>query len=163
MGSIAPMLLCRPVFRARWTALCSTCGQPDHGAKHAWPANEKNRSNGSIVSSFGISPSTAAGRSLPVIRVAQVDSLLMCYPTARRSARRTSTFPKPDLKRSQWRPYGVIFATATVRKYFRPVLVKSRVAVPPNNTGTALVRSCVPNPPLSSDPDATGVPPSSSQ
>jgi len=27
---------------------------PDHGAKHAWPANAKIRSNGSIVSSFGI-------------------------------------------------------------------------------------------------------------
>ncbi len=31
----------RPVFRARWTSLCSTCGQTDHCVKHAWPANAK--------------------------------------------------------------------------------------------------------------------------
>jgi len=26
----------RPVFRARWTVLCYTCGRPDHGVKHAY-------------------------------------------------------------------------------------------------------------------------------
>jgi len=25
----------RPVFRARWTSLCSIFGRPDQGAKHA--------------------------------------------------------------------------------------------------------------------------------
>ena len=44
----------RPVFRVRRTSLCSTCGQKDHGVKHASLANAKNRSKGSIVSSFGM-------------------------------------------------------------------------------------------------------------
>jgi len=44
----------RPVFRARRTSLYSTCDQPDHGVKHAWPADAKNQSNESIISFFGI-------------------------------------------------------------------------------------------------------------
>ena len=36
----------RLFFHARWTALASACGQPDHGAKPALPANVKKRSNG---------------------------------------------------------------------------------------------------------------------
>ncbi len=53
-GFLEPMLFYRPSFRDHRTSLCSTCGQPDHGVKHASPANAKNRSNGSIITSFGI-------------------------------------------------------------------------------------------------------------
>ena len=53
-GFLEPMLFYRPVFRDHRTSLCSTCGQPDQGVKHASPANVKNRSKGSIASSFGI-------------------------------------------------------------------------------------------------------------
>ncbi len=44
----------RPVFRARWTALRSACGRPDHGANRALPANAKNRSNGSVWSDVAL-------------------------------------------------------------------------------------------------------------
>ena len=40
-GFLEPMLFYRPVFRDHRTSLCSTCGLPDHGVKHASPANAK--------------------------------------------------------------------------------------------------------------------------
>lgn len=44
----------RPDFRVRWTSLRSPGGQSDHGGERASPANAKIRSDGSILTSFGI-------------------------------------------------------------------------------------------------------------
>ncbi len=37
-----------PVFRALWTALWLSCGQPDQGENHALPKNAKSRSSGAL-------------------------------------------------------------------------------------------------------------------
>ncbi len=44
----APRIWRRLVFHARWTALYFAYGRIDHRAKHALPANVKDKSNDSI-------------------------------------------------------------------------------------------------------------------
>jgi len=73
----------RPVFRARRTSLCSTCGRSDQGVKHAWPANAKNRSNESIITSFGITTKRSNGPSQDSWTTLQESHALITFPSTR--------------------------------------------------------------------------------
>ncbi len=73
----------RPAFRARWTALGGTCGQPDHGVPPALPANAKSRSNGSVLSK------KALGWGLMAVQ--HIDSIVSC----------TAINPHPDPRSSR--------------------------------------------------------------